>query len=127
GQITNFSLVSGTQVQTGQALFALIKQEGFWVDVNFKETELINIKPGQTANIQFDIYPKLTFKGKVESISGGTGTVFSLLPPQNATGNWVKVTQRVPVKVLIVNKEKELVLPVGISASVRVNLKDFSP
>ena len=79
-------------------LFALIDDQGFWIEANFKETDLEHIKSGQFADIKIDMYPGQKFQGKVDSISNATGSAFSLLPPENATGNWVKVTQRVPVQ-----------------------------
>jgi membrane fusion protein (multidrug efflux system) len=106
-------------------LFALISNSEFWVDANFKETELEHIHPGQLANIYVDMYPGHTFSGVVESISGGTGSAFSLLPPQNATGNWVKVAQRVPVRIRVLNPEQDFPLRIGTSASVRISLRSY--
>ena len=122
GWITNLTLREGNVVATNQPLFALISDEEFWIDANFKETELLGIKPGQTAIIATDLYPGHSFNGIVESISGGTGAAFSLLPPQNATGNWVKVTQRIPVRVRILNNDTKFPLRIGISAKVTINL-----
>ncbi|MDE2089643.1 MAG: HlyD family secretion protein, partial [Gammaproteobacteria bacterium] len=91
------------------------------VDANFKETDLQAIRPGQPAVIYVDMYPDHHFRGVVESISGGSGAAFSLLPPQNATGNWVKVTQRVPVRVRILDPSPSHPLRVGTSATVTVD------
>ena len=121
GLINHLSLRPGTTVQAQTPLFVLISHQQYWVDANFKETELTNIRPNQKAQIVLDMYPDKTFKGIVDSISASTGTAFSLLPPQNATGNWVKVTQRIPVKILITNKDPKFPLRVGATATVTVH------
>ena len=121
GLINNLTLRPGTIVQAQAPLFVLIDNDQYWVDANFKETELEDIRPQQPATIVLDMYPGFTFKGIVGSISGSSGTVFSLLPPQNATGNWVKVTQRIPVKVWIQNPSPEHPLKVGATATVTIN------
>lgn len=125
GWVTNVSLRTGDVVAANQPLFALISDGEFWIDANFKETELENIHPGQLANIYVDMYPGHTFSGVVESISGGTGSAFSLLPPQNATGNWVKVAQRVPVRIRVMHPERGFPLRIGSSASVRIRLRAY--
>lgn len=126
GWVTNLTLRVGDIAATNQLLFALISDEEFWVDANFKETEMAAINQGQKATIVTDLYPNHTFYGVVESISGGSGAAFSLLPPQNATGNWVKVTQRIPVRIHILNPDPEHQLRIGISATVTVNINAFS-
>lgn len=126
GWVTNVSLRVGDIVAANQPLFALISNGEFWVDANFKETELEHIHPGQRAVIYVDMYPDHAFEGVVQSISGGTGSAFSLLPPQNATGNWVKITQRVPVRILALHPDPEYPLRIGTSASVRVSLRSRS-
>lgn len=123
GWVTNFSLAVGTVVKPGLALFALIVDKSFWVDANFKETELHGIHPGQQAMIVVDMYPDRKFTGEVESLAVGTGNAFSLLPAQNATGNWVKVTQRVPVRMKIVDSDPAFPLRVGATATVTVTVK----
>jgi len=123
GQISNFTLTAGSLVGVGVPLFALIAQDSFHIDANFKETELVGIQPGQEVNIQIDMYPGQHFKGTVESLSGGTGTAFSLLPPQNATGNWVKIAQRVPVRIRFLPLDAEHPLRIGATATVSVRLK----
>ena len=123
GWVTNFNLAVGTVVTPGTPLFALIVDKSFWVDANFKETELHGIHPGQKATIVVDMYPDRTFTGEVESLAGGTGTAFSLLPPQNASGNWVKVTQRVPVRMRIIDADPAFPLRVGATATVTVVIK----
>ncbi len=123
GQISNLSLTAGSLVNVGTPLFALIADNSFHIDANFKETELPGIHPGQDVNIDIDMYPGQQFKGTVESISGGTGTAFSLLPPQNATGNWVKIAQRVPVRIKLAPTDAEHPLRIGATATVSVKLK----
>lgn len=125
GWVTNVTVTVGDIVPANQPLFALISDEVFWVDANFRETELASIKPGQAAVIVTDLYPGHPFKGIVESISGGTGAAFSLLPPQNATGNWVKITQRIPVRVRVLNPDPHFPLRIGISANVTVKLHNM--
>lgn len=128
GWVTNSNLNIGDLVQSNQPLFALVSDEVFWVDANFKETQVAAIEPNQYARIVTDLYPDHPYDGVVESISAGTGSVFSLLPPQNATGNWVKVTQRIPVRVRITNMDPSRLLPIGISATVTISLqKNVSP
>ena len=123
GFVTNFNLAVGTVVTPGSPLFAVIVDKSFWVDANFKETELHGIVPGQKAVIAVDMYPDHRFTGEVESLASGTGTAFSLLPPQNASGNWVKVTQRVPVRLHIVDTDPAFPLRVGATATVTVKIK----
>jgi membrane fusion protein (multidrug efflux system) len=122
GIINNLTLRPGTIVSAQIPLFVLIDNTKYWVDANFKETELEDIKAQQFAMIVLDMYPNQTFKGIVESISGSSGTVFSLLPPQNATGNWVKVTQRIPVKIRIQDPSALYPLRIGASATVTINI-----
>jgi len=123
GWVANVTLGRGTIVTANQPLFALISDTEFWADTNFKETNLEKIKPGQTATIKVDMYPKHPFKGVVESISGGSGTAFALLPPENATGNWVKVAQRVPVRVHILNTDPRYPLRIGTSSTVTIKVR----
>lgn len=103
GIITNRSVELGTYVQAGQQLMMLVPHAR-WVIANFKETQLEHMRPGQKATITVDAYPDLKLKGHVDSIQRGTGGRFSLFPPENATGNYVKIVQRVPVKILIDSK-----------------------
>ena len=123
GQISNLTLTEGSLVSAGVPLFALIADNSFHIDANFKETELAGIHPGQGVDIEIDMYHGQHFKGTVESISGGTGTAFSLLPPQNATGNWVKIAQRVPVRIKFAPTDAGHPLRIGATASVSVQLK----
>ena len=123
GQISNLSLTAGSLVGVGVPLFALIADNSFHIDANYKETELVGIHPGQDVDIEIDMYPGQHFKGTVESLSGGTGTAFSLLPPQNATGNWVKIAQRVPVRIKFAPTDEAHPLRIGATATVSVQLK----
>ncbi len=124
GYLVNFLLRPGTMVTQNAPLFALIEDDKWWVDANYKETDLKRIKPGQKATVTLDIYPDHVYQGYVQSISSGSGAAFSLLPPENATGNWVKVTQRFPVKVIITSTNPAFPLRVGASAAVTINTRD---
>jgi membrane fusion protein (multidrug efflux system) len=122
GWITRFDLTPGTVVTPGSPLFAIVVGGSFWVDANFKETELAGVVPGRPATIVVDMYPEHTFHGNVESLAGGTGAAFSLLPAQNANGNWVKIAQRVPVRVSIADPDPAHPLRVGATATVTVSV-----
>ena len=100
GVVTHKQLEAGQIVQQGQGLMTIVPLQDVWVTANFKETQLRNMRPGQKAYLQVDTYGK-TFPGHVDSIAGATGAVVSLLPPENATGNYVKVVQRIPVKIVL--------------------------
>jgi len=99
GRVTARTVQLGHYIQPGQALLALVPKD-VWVVANFKETQLTYMKPGQPVDLRVDAYPNKKFKGKVDSLQAGTGARFSLLPPENAVGNYIKVVQRVPVKVI---------------------------
>jgi membrane fusion protein, multidrug efflux system len=101
GYITKKSVEVGNYIQPGQALMALVTLEDAWVTANYKESQLTDVRPGQKVEFTVDTYPGLVFKGNVESIMAGTGAAFSMLPPENATGNYVKVIQRIPVRIAI--------------------------
>jgi membrane fusion protein (multidrug efflux system) len=100
GYITKKNVEVGNQVQGGQPLMALVPLHDVWIVANYKETQLTNVRPGQKVEIKVDMYPGKAFSGTVDSIMAGTGSVFSLFPPENATGNYVKVVQRIPVKIV---------------------------
>lgn len=121
GIISRLTSRVGDTAVMGQPLFALVEQDEWWVEANFKETQLTRVKPGQTAKITIDIYPKHTFSGKVLSISRGSGAAFAVLPTENASGNWVKVTQRFPVKVSISHDNEQTPFRVGASATVTID------
>jgi len=111
----------GQFVGSGTPLFSLVETNDTWIDANFKETQLTNMKPGQKAEIVVDTYPGKTFEATVKAIGAGTGAEFSLLPAQNATGNWVKVTQRIPVRLELTDPDARMALRTGMSASVTVD------
>ena len=113
----------GQMMVTGLPAVNIVISDRSWVEANFKETELARMKAGQKATIEFDAYPELQLKGHVSSIGAGTGSEFSILPAQNATGNWVKVTQRVPVRIAIDEKPSRVMIA-GLSAIVHVDLMD---
>jgi membrane fusion protein (multidrug efflux system) len=113
-------LQKGQYVTAGTPLFMLIGTQ-VWVDANFKETELTHMQPGQSATVDVDTYPDCAFTGSVASISPGTGAEFSVLPAQNATGNWVKVVQRIPVRVAVDTNSCARPLRAGMSATVAVD------
>jgi membrane fusion protein (multidrug efflux system) len=123
GRATNLRLTVGTQVQANTPLFMLVSEQDYWVDANFKEGELPGIVPGLAAEVELDAIPGTVFKGVVESISPGTGAAFALLPPQNATGNWVKTAQRVPVRIRLTGLAADAGLPIGASANVTVHVR----
>ncbi|MGO4834004.1 HlyD family efflux transporter periplasmic adaptor subunit, partial [Rhizobiaceae sp. 2RAB30] len=118
-QASSFKL--GQFVAPGTPLFSLVETSDSWVEANFKETQLTHMKPGQKAEIVLDTYPGHAFEATVEAIGAGTGAEFSLLPAQNATGNWVKVTQRIPVRLKLDAAGADLALRTGMSASVSVD------
>jgi membrane fusion protein (multidrug efflux system) len=103
GYITKRTVEVGNQIQAGQPLMAVVPlaQEDIWVTANYKETQLEKVRPGQKVEIKVDTFPGKKFYGRVDSIMSGTGAAFSLLPPENATGNYVKVVQRIPVKIIL--------------------------
>ncbi|WP_439501503.1 HlyD family secretion protein [Aminobacter ciceronei] len=111
----------GQFVGTGTALFSLVETGDTWIEANFKETQLTHMKAGQEAEIVLDTYPDRTFRGTVEAIGAGTGAEFSLLPAQNATGNWVKVTQRIPVRIKVDATDAGLAMRTGMSATVSID------
>jgi len=114
----------GQIVQAGQPLMALIPLQDVWIVANFKETQLTNMRPGQRATVTVDAYGGKDFKGHVDSIAAATGARFSLLPPENATGNYVKVVQRVPVKIVLEpGQDPEHLLRPGLSVTPTVYLK----
>ncbi len=115
------SFKTGQFVGAGTALFALVETGDTWVEANFKETQLTNLKPGQEAEVTLDTFPDRPLKATVEASGAGTGAEFSLQPAQNATGNWVKVTQRIPVRLKVHDEDAGLLLRTGMSATVSVD------
>lgn len=122
GHVTHRTVESGAYVQTGQALLAVVPRQ-VWVVANFKETQLTRIRPGQAVEVKVDAYPGVKFRGHVDSIQSGAGARFSLLPPENASGNYVKVVQRVPVKIALDELPGgQFVLGPGMSAVPRIRV-----
>ncbi|MDA8412216.1 MAG: HlyD family secretion protein [Desulfobacteraceae bacterium] len=116
GYITRKSIEPGANIQAGQALMALVPLQDAWITANYKERQITYIQPGQKVEFRVDAYPGRTFSGRIDSIMAGTGAAFSLLPPENATGNYVKVVQRIPVKIAIDNSsDPQHLLRVGMS------------
>ncbi|AJE03416.1 RND transporter [Geobacter pickeringii] len=116
GYVTRKSVEIGNTVQAGQPLMAVVTLDDIWITANYKESQITHMKTGQKADFTVDSYPGYTFTGSVESIMAGTGAAFSLLPPENATGNYVKVVQRIPVKIAIDRKsDPQHLLRVGMS------------
>ena len=116
GYITRKSVEPGANIQAGQPLMALVPLQDAWIIANYKEGQLTHIRPGQKVEFTVDAYPDRSFTGRVDSIMAGTGAAFSLLPPENATGNYVKVVQRIPVKIAIDNNsDPQHLLRVGMS------------
>lgn len=113
----------GSYVAASTPVFALVSTGEVWLEANFKEDQLGHLRPGQTARIRIDSYPGKTFKGRVVSVSPGTGSQFSMLPAENATGNWVKVVQRLPVRVELENLNSTYPLHAGLSATVDVDTR----
>jgi membrane fusion protein (multidrug efflux system) len=121
GVVTQFLIQPGNNVIANNTLFMIVEQDRFWVDANFKETQVAHIKPGQTVKIVLDMFPHHHFQGVVDAVSSASGSVFSLLPPENASGNWVKVTQRFPVKILIKNPDPFFPLRAGATATATID------
>lgn len=117
------SFREGAMLAAGQTVFALVETGEAWVDANFKETQLADLATGQRAEIVFDAAPEQRFSGHVEAIGVGTGAEFALLPAQNATGNWVKVAQRVPVRIRLDDPAAVATLASGVSAEVTVDTR----
>ncbi len=123
GWITKRNVEVGNYVTPGQQIFSIVSPE-VWITANFKETQLDRIRPGQPVDIEIDAYPHLKLKGHVDSIQLGSGSKFTAFPPENATGNFIKIVQRVPVKIDIDSGlDPDLPLPLGISAAPTVRLK----
>ncbi|SHK82170.1 membrane fusion protein, multidrug efflux system [Bradyrhizobium lablabi] len=124
GRVVNLTASAGEFAQAGTNLTMFVPDE-IWVTANFKETQLNSMRPGQPASMRIDAYPKRAIRGHVASVQPGSGTAFSLLPAENATGNYVKVIQRVPVKIIIDNPPTDVALGPGMSVvpSVRINFK----
>jgi membrane fusion protein (multidrug efflux system) len=129
GYVAKRSVQLGQRVAPGTPLMAVVPLNEVWIDANFKETQLASMRIGQPVEVRADVYgSSVTYKAKVESLGVGTGSAFSLLPAQNATGNWIKIVQRVPVRVFFTDPRQlqEHPLRIGLSTKVDVNLHDQS-
>ena len=121
GTVVTVPLVTGEQISASEPLFAIVTDKSPWVDANFKETELTHVRVGQHATIELDTYPGVTWRAKVKSISPATGAEFAILPPQNASGNWVKVVQRLPVRLELIERAGSPPLRAGMTATVTID------
>ncbi|HAT30708.1 MAG TPA: EmrA/EmrK family multidrug efflux transporter periplasmic adaptor subunit [Janthinobacterium sp.] len=124
GYVAKRSVQLGAHVTPGTALMSIVPLDQLWIDANFKESELTNIRVGQSARVEADIYgDKVIYHGTVQGMSAGTGSAFSLLPAQNATGNWIKVVQRVPVRIALDPQElARHPLRIGLSTTVTIDI-----
>ena len=120
GMITNRP-EPGDYVEQGSPITSIVADTNMWIEANFKETQMTHVRPGQAVEFEIDAYPGTHWKGRVESISRSTGAEFALLPPQNATGNWVKIVQRVPVKIELLTQHEGLELRAGMSSTVDID------
>ncbi len=128
GVVARRNVQPGQHVESGAPLMAVVPLEDVWIDANFKEVQLKDMRVGQPVTVSTDIYGgKVTYHGTVAGLAAGSGNAFALLPPQNATGNWIKIVQRVPVRILLDPKElKANPLRVGLSTTVNVDVSDTS-
>ena len=111
----------GNRLELGRPAMAIVSEHSVWIEANFKETDLEWVQAGQSVQIAVDTYPNHIWHGHVESLSAATGAQFSLLPPQNASGNWVKVVQRIPVRIVVESNAKDPPLRDGMSASIEID------
>lgn len=121
GVVTVLNLEQGEYVEEGRPLFAIVDDSRPWIEANLKETQLTHVQVGQKVAIEIDAYPGVTWEAEVASIAPSTGAEFSILPPQNASGNWVKVVQRVPVKLSLVPGQDRPVLRSGMTADIAID------
>jgi membrane fusion protein (multidrug efflux system) len=126
GYVAQRSVQLGQRVQPGTTLMTIVPLEQMWVEANFKETQLTNVRIGQPVEVRADLYGgSVKYDGKVASLGMGTGSAFSLLPAQNASGNWIKIVQRVPVRIELDPKQlADNPLRIGLSMSVDVSIRD---
>ena len=113
--------VPGNYVTAGVPAMVVVADNDLWIEANFKETELTRVRPGQPVIIRVDTYPDMECTGKVKSIAQATGAEFAVLPPQNATGNWVKVVQRIPIRTSVECREGDPPLRVGMSVTIEID------
>jgi len=128
GYVGNRSVRAGAYVSVGTYLISVIPAQGLWVDANFKEDQLERMKPGQSATVAADVMPNRKFHGHVVSLAPGTGSVFSVIPPENATGNFTKIVQRVPVRIMLDADDSRLGgLRPGLSITASVDTREAKP
>jgi len=123
GIVSNMKLQVGEYALAGKPIFSLIENQPIWIEANLKETQLTHILPGQQATIVADAYPDKTWQSVISSIAPATGAEFSILPPQNASGNWVKVVQRIPINLVITDNAGGPQLRAGMTVSVRIDTR----
>lgn len=123
GVVVNFKIQLGEQVKMQTPLFALVTDRRPWLEANFKETDLTHVKAGQKAKVVLDMYPDIRWEAEVETISPATGAEFAVLPAQNASGNWVKVVQRLPVRLRLIEQPGEPPLRAGMTAYVSIDTR----
>lgn len=121
GIISRMQLQPGEWVEDGEPVFSIIESRDHWIEANLKETQLTHVVVGQNVTVEVDAYPGHVWEGRVESISAATGAEFSILPPQNATGNWVKVVQRLPVRIAVSPQEDKPPLRAGMTVTVSID------
>lgn len=122
GYVAQRNVNIGENISAGQSLMSVVPMDQFWIDANFKETQLSRVRIGQLVDFTTDIYgDSIVFTGRVTGVNMGTGSAFSLLPAQNASGNWIKVVQRVPVRIMVdIDQLETYPLRIGLSANVKV-------
>ncbi|MBT5623187.1 MAG: HlyD family secretion protein, partial [Acidiferrobacteraceae bacterium] len=123
GVVSNMKLQVGEFAQAGKPIFTLIENQPIWIEANLKETQLTHILPGQQATIVADAYPDKIWESVISSIAPATGAEFSIIPPQNASGNWVKVVQRIPINLAITNQAGDPQLRAGMTVLVRIDTR----
>lgn len=111
----------GQHLDPGSPVLSLVSDKQVWIEANFKETDLVNLHVDQAVDVAVDAYPDRSWKGRVESLSAATGAEYSVLPPQNATGNWIKVVQRVPIRIRLQTTQSDPALRAGMSAYVEID------
>ena len=121
GIVAKTGLQPGEYVTAGQTIFALMATDSMWVEANIKETDLTHVRPGQKATLVIDTYPDVELHAVVSGISPAAGSEYSVLPAQNATGNWVKITQRVPVRLELAGDTRGVPMRAGMSANVSID------
>ncbi len=121
GIVSRMRLQPGEWVEAGEPAFSIIDPASTWIEANLKETQLENVRVGQLVEIEVDAYPSTSWEGEIASISPATGAEFALIPPQNATGNWVKVVQRLPVRIAVHPRDGQPPLRAGMTAAITID------